>query len=58
MAEMKEAKKGMAHRARLEPDGGTQVMIDGKPAGRPIAGEDFYRALLRIWLGDSRCRTT
>ncbi len=22
------------------------------PAGAPIAGEDFYRALLRIWLGD------
>ena len=30
----------------------TQVLIDGKPAARPIAGEDFYRALLRIWLGD------
>jgi len=28
------------------------VAIDGKPAGEPIQGEDFYRALLRIWLGD------
>ena len=26
--------------------------VDGKPAGQPIDGEDFYRALLRIWLGD------
>ena len=29
-----------------------EVLIAGKPAGRPIEGEDFYRALLRIWLGD------
>jgi hypothetical protein len=27
-------------------------VIDGKPAGAAIEGEDFYRALLRIWLGD------
>jgi hypothetical protein len=51
MAEMKEAKKGMA--IALDWTGsGTQVVIDGKPAGKPIAGEDFYRALLRIWLGE------
>ena len=31
---------------------GTQLLVQGKPAGRPIEGEDFYRALLRIWLGD------
>jgi hypothetical protein len=30
----------------------TQVGIDGRPAGKPIEGADFYRALLRIWLGD------
>jgi hypothetical protein len=30
----------------------TQVVIQGKPVGKPIAGEDFYRALLRIWLGE------
>jgi hypothetical protein len=49
-AEVKEAKKGMAISLDATPTG-TQVLIDGKPAGRPIAGEDFYRALLRIWLG-------
>jgi hypothetical protein len=30
---------------------GTQLVVDGKPAGKAIEGEDFYRALLRIWLG-------
>jgi hypothetical protein len=51
MAEVKEAKKGM--NITLDWDGkATQVGIDGKPAGKPIEGADFYRALLRIWLGD------
>ncbi len=34
------------------PEVGTRVALDGSPRGKPIAGEDFYRALLRIWLGD------
>lgn len=51
IAEIKEAKKGMA--IALDWSGkATQVLVDGKPAGQPIDGEDFYRALLRIWLGD------
>jgi hypothetical protein len=51
MAEIKQAKKGMA--MALDWTGaGTQLLVQGKPAGRPIAGEDFYRALLRIWLGE------
>lgn len=46
-----EAKKGMA--IHLDWTGSeTQVVIQGKPEGKPIAGEDFYRALLRVWLGD------
>lgn len=50
MAELKEAKKGMA--IALDWTGKETVLaVDGKPAGRPIQGEDFYRALLRIWLG-------
>jgi hypothetical protein len=52
MAAMKEAKKGMAIALDWVPGAGTQVTIDGKAAGKPIEGEDFYRALLRIWLGD------
>jgi len=51
MTQMKEAKKGSLIALDLAGSQ-TQLMVDGKPAGRPIAGEDFYRALLRIWLGD------
>ena len=52
LAEAKEAKKGMMITLDWAPGGGTQVTIDGKPSGKPIEGEDFYRALLRIWLGE------
>jgi hypothetical protein len=52
IGEVKEAKKGMV--IAIDWTGrATQVLIDGKPAGRPIDGEDFYRALLRIWLGEN-----
>jgi len=51
MAEVQEAKKGML--VSLGWDGkATQLRIDGKSVGAPIEGEDFYRALLRIWLGE------
>jgi len=51
MAEVKEAKKGMT--ITLDWTGSaTQLGIDGRAAGKPIEGADFYRALLRIWLGD------
>lgn len=50
MAEVKEAKKGMAIVLDAMP-AGTQVRIDGRPAGAPIGGEAFFPALLRIWLG-------
>jgi len=52
LSEMKEAKKGMVILLDLVPGAGTQVSVDGKASGKPIEGEDFYRALLRIWLGD------
>lgn len=51
LASVKEAKKGMRITLDWTP-GGTVVTTDGKPAGPPIPGEDFYRALLKIWLGD------
>lgn len=51
MSEIKEAKKGMT--IALDWTGSaTRLLVNGKPSGKPIAGEDFYRALLRIWLGD------
>jgi hypothetical protein len=50
MAQLKEASKGMA--IALDFGGGqTQLLVDGKPQGAPIPGEDFFVALLRIWLG-------
>src|ERR1041385_2702297 len=43
MASIQEAKKGMS--IALDWTGSaTQLSIDGKPTGRPIEGEDFYRA--------------
>ena len=45
------AKEGMRIRLDWLPGTGTRVSIDGAPADAPIPGEDFYRALLRIWLG-------
>lgn len=52
MAGLKEAKKGMAIALDWVPGTGTRMLVNGKASGAPIAGEDFYRALLRIWLGD------
>jgi hypothetical protein len=51
MAELKEAKKGMA--IALDWNGKDTILVaQGEPRGQPIPGEDFYRALLSIWLGD------
>ena len=51
MAQLKQAKTGMV--IALDWTGSeTLLVVDGKPAGAPIQGEDFYRALLRIWLGE------
>jgi hypothetical protein len=51
MSEIKEAKKGMRITLDWLSTAGTTVTVDGKAAGLPILGEDFYRALLKIWLG-------
>lgn len=34
------------------PGTGTVVTVNGKKAGSPIPEADFYKALLKIWLGD------
>ena len=52
MNEIKEVKNGMVIALDWVPGAGTRVVIDNQPRGKPIPGEDFYRALLRIWLGD------
>lgn len=52
MSALGEAKKGMVIGLDFVPGTGTRVVVDGAPKGKPIAGDDFYRALLRVWLGD------
>jgi hypothetical protein len=37
--------------------GATTLTADGKPLGPPMAGEAFFRALLRIWLGERPVQT-
>ena len=34
------------------PETGTRLSFNGATKGSDIPGEDFYRALLRIWIGD------
>jgi len=31
---------------------GTTLIVNGKAAGPPMASEEFFRVLMRIWLGD------
>lgn len=46
-----EAKKGDAIFFEFTPEGGTRIVVNGEPRGNPIAGEEFFTAVLRIWLG-------
>jgi hypothetical protein len=47
-----EAKKGDVIHLDYVPDAGTRVTVNGQVRGSAIAGEDFFTAVLRIWLGD------
>jgi hypothetical protein len=47
-----EAKKGDVIQLDFTPEAGTRLVVNGQPRGNPIPGEEFYTALLRIWLGD------
>ena len=48
---IKSAKKGDAIMLDYLPRTGTRVVVNAEEKGT-VAGEDFYRALLRIWLGE------
>jgi hypothetical protein len=52
MQKIGEAKKGMRITLDFAPGAGTSLLVNGAPQGKPIAGEDFFPALLRIWLGE------
>jgi hypothetical protein len=47
------ARKGLRIVLDYEPSaGGTTLFVDGVAQGKPMAGERFNQALLRIWLGE------
>jgi len=49
---LKEAPKGALVEIDWLPGVGTRLSFVGQKKGEDIPGEDFYNALLRIWLGD------
>lgn len=51
MLQVGSAKKGSKLELNYIPGTGTRVLFNGEQKGRDIAGEDFYQAVLRIWLG-------
>ncbi len=46
------AKEGTRITIDYVPATGTKLHIDGAAAGAPIEGQDFYNALLRVWIGE------
>lgn len=46
------AQKGDTINFDFAPESGTQISINGATRGKPIPGEDFYQAVLRIFIGD------
>ncbi len=47
-----QAKQGEIIALDYLPDSGTRVVVNGQAKGKPIPDEGFYRAILKIWLGD------
>ena len=47
-----QVRKGDTVNLDLVPGQGMQFWLNGKQLGTPIEGEDFYAALLRIFIGD------
>jgi hypothetical protein len=48
-----EVKKGTVIHIDHLPGAGTHVLVDGVQKGADIAGDEFFTALLKIWLGSS-----
>ena len=49
---LKSAPTGTQIRLEWLPGNGTRLSVGNETRGKDIPGEDFYRGLLRIWLGD------
>ena len=52
MKAVEEAKKGDVIHFEYLPDSGTRITVNGQPKGASIPGEEFFTAMLRIWLGE------
>ncbi len=53
MQGMGEVKAGSVVLIDWVPGKGTQVTVNGKVQGKEIPGEDFRKALFRVWLGEN-----
>lgn len=51
MALRGEASKGSQVILDYAPESGTHITINGTALGNDIPGEDFYKGLLKVWLG-------
>ncbi len=47
-----EAKKGDVIHFEFTPEAGTRVTVNGQLRGSAIPGDEFFAAVLRIWIGD------
>ena len=47
-----EAKKGDVIHFEYLPESGTRVTVNGQARGTAIPGEDFFTAVMRVWIGD------
>ena len=47
-----EAKKGNVIYFEFTPQTGTRIVVDGQQQGSAIMGDDFFTAVLRVWIGD------
>jgi len=52
MTSLGQAKQGEVIALDFVPDSGTRVLVNGAAKGKPIPDEGFYRAILKVWLGD------
>lgn len=52
MLSIGEAKTGSQVFIDLLPEGATRLTVNGQVRGNDFAGEDFFNALLKIWLGN------
>jgi len=52
MTALGQAKQGEVIALDFVPDSGTRVLVNGAAKGKPIPDEGFYRAILKVWLGE------